>query len=97
VTKWVGWQGATVLGIVFADAIPTHWGLGYAGVLALLGLAVTLIGDRKAAFAAAAAFAMAILTRSLPLRLNVVLGIAAAIGTGIALERLAAARGRALP
>jgi predicted branched-subunit amino acid permease len=87
--NWLGWQFATAIGIVFADVIPTAWGLGYAGVLALLGLSCTLLVDRKSAIAALVAFAAALATQRLPLRLNVVVAIFAAIATGALLDRLA--------
>ena len=44
-----------VLGIVLADQIPTQWGLGFAGVLALLGVTYSLLSDRKSWIAAAVA------------------------------------------
>ena len=34
---WTAWQVPSVVGIVLANAIPTHWGLGFAGTLAMLG------------------------------------------------------------
>jgi predicted branched-subunit amino acid permease len=27
--NWLGWQSASVLGVLAADAVPTHWGLGF--------------------------------------------------------------------
>lgn len=87
--NWLAWQLATVVGIVFADVIPTAWGLGYAGVLALLGLSCSLLVDRKSALAAAVAFVAALLTQHLPLRLNIVVAIAAAVSVGMLLDRVA--------
>jgi predicted branched-subunit amino acid permease len=89
VLNWLGWQLATVVGIFFANAIPMEWGLGYAGVLALLGLSCSLLVDRKSALSAAVAFVAALATQSLPLRLNIVVAIASAVGVGMMLDRLA--------
>jgi len=36
--NYVGWMTASVVGVVLANAIPTEWGLGFAGILALLGV-----------------------------------------------------------
>ena len=36
----------SVAGIVLADVIPPQWGLGFAGVLALLGMTCSLLSDR---------------------------------------------------
>ena len=52
---WCGWQLPSVAGIVLADAIPPHWGLGFAGVLALLGLTCSLLVDRATWVCAAVA------------------------------------------
>ena len=53
--NWSAWQIPSVIGIVLADVIPTHWGLGFAGVLALLGLTYSLLSDKATAFAAVVA------------------------------------------
>ncbi len=41
--NWLSWQLASLLGIVLADRVPTEWGVGFAGVLALLGIAYSLL------------------------------------------------------
>jgi predicted branched-subunit amino acid permease len=84
--NWSGWQVASCLGIVLADAIPASWGLGFAGVLALLGLLYTLIKDRATALAALVAAAAAASLATLPLHLNIVAGIVAAVGAGLWVE-----------
>ena len=35
--NYVAWMGASLVGIALANAIPVAWGLGFAGILALLG------------------------------------------------------------
>jgi predicted branched-subunit amino acid permease len=84
--NWSGWQVASCLGIALADAIPESWGLGFAGVLALLGLLYTLINDRATALAAFVAAAAAASLASLPLHLNIVAGIVAAVSAGLWME-----------
>jgi predicted branched-subunit amino acid permease len=87
-TNWIGWQAATVVGIGFADSFPTEWGLGYAGVLALLGLCCTLLRDWQSGLSACVAFVVTLITRALPLRLNIVVAIAAAVFAGILADRM---------
>jgi predicted branched-subunit amino acid permease len=87
--NWLGWQLSSLAGIAFANVIPTEWGLGYAGVLALLGLSCSLLVDRKSAIAALVAFAAALGTQGLPLRLNIVVAVVAAVAVGMLLDRLA--------
>jgi predicted branched-subunit amino acid permease len=85
--NWVSWQGASLVGIVLADQIPTQWGLGFAGVIALLGVTYSLLSDRKSWIAAAVAACAAVAAFGLPLKLNIVVGIAAGVAIGLLLDR----------
>lgn len=78
-TNWVCWQLASVVGILLADLVPISWGLGFAGTLALLALAMSLLDDRASWVAGAVAGAAAIAAFAMPLRLNIVVAIAAAV------------------
>jgi hypothetical protein len=60
--------------------------LGFAGVLALRGVALSLMSDVRSALAAAMAGAAAVATYALPLRLNIVVAIAAAVAVCLLLE-----------
>ena len=84
--SWVAWQVPSVLGIVLADVVPTHWGLGFAGVLALLGLGYSLLSDKATSFAAVVAGAAAVAAFALPYRLNIVVAIAAAVCVGLMID-----------
>ena len=84
--NWLSWQVMSLLGIFLADRIPTEWGLGFAGTLALLGLTCSLLNDRAAWVAGGVAAAAAVLTYSLPLKLNIVVAIAAAVAVGLLMD-----------
>ncbi|HEY1092431.1 MAG TPA: AzlC family ABC transporter permease [Burkholderiaceae bacterium] len=86
--NWPAWQIPSVLGILLADRIPTEWGLGFAGVLALLGLSYSLLSDRISWIAAGVAGSAAVAAYALPLRLNILVAIAAAVAAGLLLERV---------
>ena len=49
--NWVAWQVPSLIGIFAADAVPVHWGMGFAGTLALLGVGLSLLSDRATATA----------------------------------------------
>ncbi|HJV63923.1 MAG TPA: AzlC family ABC transporter permease [Albitalea sp.] len=83
---WLAWQLPSIAGIVLADVIPTQWGLGFAGVLALLGLAYSMLSDRATTLAAAVAGAAAVAAFALPLRLYIVVAIAAAVCMGLLID-----------
>jgi predicted branched-subunit amino acid permease len=86
--NWASWQGASLVGILLADRIPTEWGLGFAGVLALLGLTYSLLSGAKTWLAAGVAAGAAVAAFALPLKLNIVVGIAAGVVVGVVLDRL---------
>lgn len=87
VWNWVSWQGASLLGIFIADRVPTEWDLGFAGVLALLGVTYALLSDTKTLVAAAVAAGAAVAAFAMPLKLNIVVAIAAGVGAGLLLDR----------
>lgn len=87
-TNWVVWQGATFAGIFLAQFIPLHWGLGFAGILALLGVTLSLMVDRYTYVAVVIAGVVAVLAYSLPLKLNILVAIAAAVVIGLIFESL---------
>ena len=87
VWNWISWQGASLLGILIADKVPTQWNLGFAGVLALLGVTYSLLSDKKSWAAAGVAAVVAVVAFALPLKLNIVTAIAAGVAIGLLLER----------
>ena len=85
-TIWVSWMVASVLGIVLANVVPTHWGLGFAGILCLVGLSCALASTRLRAVAAVVASVTAVAAYSLPLKLNIVIAIGIAVLVCMTLE-----------
>jgi len=82
-TNWLAWQIPSLAGIFFADAVPAHWGLGFAGTLALLGVGLSLVSDRITAAAGLVAGCAAVAAYALPLKLNILVAIAAAVALGV--------------
>ncbi|MBS0300973.1 MAG: AzlC family ABC transporter permease [Proteobacteria bacterium] len=85
-TNWLAWQVPSVTGIILANAIPLSWGLGFAGVLALLGILLSMLADRASWLAKAVACSAAVAAFALPLKLNILVAIAAAVTAGLAME-----------
>lgn len=77
--NWVSWMTASCLGIALANVIPTHWGLGFAGILALLGVMLSLATSVLRVVSMGVSGAAAVAAWALPLKLNIVVAIAVAV------------------
>ena len=84
--NWLAWQVPSIAGILLANVIPLSWGLGFAGVLALLGVLLSLVFDRATSLATLVAASVAIATFALPLKRNSLVAIAAAVVAGLVVE-----------
>jgi predicted branched-subunit amino acid permease len=89
VTNWFAWQVPSIIGILGADVIPTTWGMGFAGTLALLGLTCSLLIDRATWIAAGVAGCAAVAAYGLPLKLNILVAISAAVAIGLLIDHSA--------
>lgn len=87
-TNWLAWQVPSVAGILLANQVPLSWGLGFAGVLALLGVLLSLLKDRATWLATGVACTAAVAAFALPLKLNILVAIAAAVAVGLTTEAL---------
>jgi predicted branched-subunit amino acid permease len=76
---WLSWSGASLLGIALGNAIPSSWGLGFAGVLCLVGILASMANTPLRLLAAAVAGVVAVVAYALPLKLNIVVAIGAAV------------------
>jgi len=85
--NYVSWMTASVLGVLLANAVPTAWGLGFAGILALLGLLCSLASSSLRMVSAGVAGAAAVVAWALPLRLNIVVAITCAVAICLVIEK----------
>ena len=93
--NWLSWIVASFVGIALANFIPTSWGLGFAGILCLLGIQCSLASSRMRILSAVVAGVAAVVAYSLPLKLNIVVAIAAAVILCLTVEKLRPAPGAA--
>ena len=85
--NWSSWMLSSLVGIVLANFIPPEWGLGFAGILCLLGIQCSLASSRMRILASAVAGVAAVVAYALPLKLNIVFAIAVAVVLCLTLER----------
>jgi predicted branched-subunit amino acid permease len=86
-TTWMSWVVFSVVGIFLGNLIPTSWGLGFAGVLCLVGILASLANTPLRRLSALIAGGAAVAAYSLPLKLNIVFAIAAAVLASFWLEK----------
>jgi predicted branched-subunit amino acid permease len=84
--NWTAWQVPAMLGIFLADAVPVHWGFGFAGTLALMGVGASLVNSRGTAVAGGVAACAAVAAYALPFKLNIVVAIASAVAMGLLID-----------
>jgi predicted branched-subunit amino acid permease len=85
---WASWIAASLIGIFFAQSIPLDWGLGFIGTLALVGVMLTLADSPLRGLALVISGTASIAAFALPLKLNILAGIAAAVCVCRVLEKL---------
>ncbi len=84
--NYASWMTASLVGVALAHAVPTQWGVGFAGTLALLGVVCSLVTSRLRLLSAAVAGTAAVAAWALPLKLNVVVAIASAVAVCLVAE-----------
>ncbi len=86
VPNWLIWQAASIVGILLGSQIPTHWGLGFAGTLAILCVMVPLVQNRAAVGGILVASLVAVLTHAWPYKLGLLLAVVLGMGVAMFLE-----------
>lgn len=85
--SWFSWVGMSMVGLALANFIPAYWGLGFAGILALVGVLCSLASNRLRVVSATVAGAAAVAAFALPLKLNILVAIAAAVALCALMEK----------
>ena len=94
--NWMSWVGSNLLGVLLSNLIPERWGLGFAGILCLVGILCSLATSRLRILSALVAAVAGVLAYALPLKLNILAGIAAAVVICLGAEKIVNLRARAL-
>ena len=86
--NWFSWVTSSLIGVTLANGIPPAWGLGFAGILCLLGIQCSLASSRMRILSSLVAGAAAVAAYAMPLKLNIVVAIAAAVILCLTVERV---------
>lgn len=87
VTNWFSWTSSSLMGVILANFIPSSWGLGFAGILALVGMACSLASSCLRWVAGGVAACAGVAAFALPLKLNILVAIAASVALCLLLEK----------
>jgi predicted branched-subunit amino acid permease len=86
-TNWSLWLVGVLLAIVFGAYLPSSWGIGFAGTLALIALIVPAIKNTTAVVSALAAALTCIVTIHLPYRLTIICSVLAGVLAAVLMDR----------
>lgn len=84
--NWVAWQVGSIAGIFLGSTVPTQWGLGFAGTLAIICIMVPLVVNKAALCGVLVAGAVAVLAAGLPYKLGLLAAVVVGMLTAMAVE-----------
>ncbi len=91
------WHVMSLIGIALGHRVPSEWGLGFAGTVALLAMTYSMLADRATWLPALVAGGAAVMAYALPLKLNMLVAIAAAVVVGTVIDHTRPAPVKAAP
>lgn len=86
--NWTAWQVGSLAGIFLGAAVPAEWGLGFAGILAIICVTVPLVLGRAALCGVLVSGAVAVAAFRLPYKLGLLVAVLAGMVTAMAVEEL---------
>jgi len=86
--NWLSWQAGSLIGIFLGSTIPTAWGLGFAGTLAILCITVPLVINSAVLCGVIVAAAVSVAASSLPYKLGLLAAVLAGMLAAMATESL---------
>ncbi len=84
--NWTAWQVGSIIGILLGSQVPSSWGLGFAGTLAILCIMLPLIMNKAALIGVAVAGAIALATVKMPYKLGLLISVLAGMTVAMAVE-----------
>ena len=84
--NWTAWQVGSIAGVLLGSTVPTEWGLGFAGTLAIICITVPLVVSRPALAGVLVAGTVAVLGAALPYKLGLLLAVLVGMGTAMFIE-----------
>ena len=86
IPNWTAWQVGSIAGIFLGSAVPSEWGLGFAGTLAIICILVPLTVNKAALCGVAVASITAVLAFELPYKLGLLAAVLLGMLSAMAVE-----------
>ena len=87
-SNWLAWQVGSVVGIFLGSTVPSAWGLGFAGTLAIICITVPMVQNRAALCGVLVASAIAVAGAGLPYKLGLLVAVIVGMVSAMAYEEM---------
>jgi predicted branched-subunit amino acid permease len=84
--NWLSWQLGSIAGVLLGSAVPPEWGLGFAGTLAIVCIAVPLVTNWAALCGVLVAGAVAVVAHGFPYKLGLLAAVVAGMLSAMVVE-----------
>jgi predicted branched-subunit amino acid permease len=84
--NWAAWQIGSIAGIFIGSQIPTQWGLGFAGTLAIVCVGIPLITNRVVLAGVSVASVVAVWAYHWPFKLGILAAVIAGMLVAMAVQ-----------
>jgi 4-azaleucine resistance transporter AzlC len=84
--NWLAWQAGSIAGIFLGSTVPLEWGLGFAGTLAIICIAVPMVQSRAGLCGVLVASVTAVLGAGLPYKLGLLVAVIFGMISAMAVE-----------
>ena len=92
--NWMAWQVGSIAGVFLGSTVPTEWGLGFAGTLAIICIMVPLVMGRAALCGVLVAGTVAVLAAGLPYKLGLLAAVLLGMVSAMVVEELSEKKGK---
>ncbi|MBB3119716.1 AzlC family ABC transporter permease [Pseudoduganella violacea] len=90
--NWAAWQVGSIAGIFLGSAVPSEWGLGFAGTLAIICITVPMVANRPTLVGVLVAGVVAVAAAGLPYKLGLLAAVVVGMVAAMAAEEMLANR-----
>lgn len=90
--NWAAWQVGSIAGVFLGTAVPSEWGLGFAGTLAIICITVPMVATRPSLCGVLVAGVVAVAAAGLPYKLGLLAAVLVGMLTAMAVEELSEKR-----